>query len=80
MTKCESHDELVMVIGQVSVQLGEVHDDVKEIKNALHLDGNGGLIGWMHKVRGQINILKGITIALWAVVSGVVVAFVATHI
>ena len=55
--RCESHDEIVMAVGQVSVQLGEVHDDVKDIKDVLYKVGNGGSIGWMHRVKGQIRVI-----------------------
>jgi len=84
MDRCDAHDDLVIAIGRVSAQLDEVHDDIKEIKDINYKICDGGVVGWMHRVKGQLKVigvvLSTLSVIVSGIVAGVVIAWVRTFI
>jgi hypothetical protein len=64
--RCPYHDDLVVAVGQLSVKIDALHEDIHEIKTDLYEAGNGGAIGWIQRTRGAKSVKSSISLAVWA--------------
>ena len=65
------HDSLIAKISRTDQRVENIEKKVEELHEVIFCAGNGGINGWMHKLKGQVGMMAaGISVFVSIFVTG----------